>query len=116
MLMYLLALWQSPIGGLVLPAPLVTLLTFLLAFWLAFLLASSKQCNFRKNGYPRELSWPFLWHRSCDKIHINQPMCHQIRQLECQRVTHRLRMCPYHDKQPLKCWIEFRFLILYIDE
>ena len=34
-----------------LPDPRVTLLTFLLAFWLAFLLASSRTASFRSIGY-----------------------------------------------------------------
>ena len=37
-----------------LPDPRVTLLTFLLAFWLAFLLASSRTASFRSIGYPCE--------------------------------------------------------------
>jgi hypothetical protein len=51
MLMYLLALSQSPIGGPVLPDPRVTLLTFLLTFWLAFLLAFSRTGYFRSISY-----------------------------------------------------------------
>ena len=54
MLMYLLAMYLSPIGGPALPEPRVTLLTFLLAFWLAFLLASSRTALFRSIGYPCE--------------------------------------------------------------